>query len=381
VPRSSWGVVVMAVAAIAWVALIADGVARGADVENMLTIWTAFLFYAVIGGIVVRRRRRNVIGWVLAAMGLVGIVGNLAEAVKARELSVGLLSDTATWISGWYFFAFLGLFLPLIHVFPTGRPLEGWWRVPYASAVSGSALLVLSYLVGPPDEGVNPFEVEAVRSLILALEPLVLVALATGLGAGIVALGVRFHRAAGAERDQIKWVFFGIAVATALMFAGGLLDDVLARHAPALSDGLEFMTFVLPGLAITLAVLRYRLFDIDRIVSRTVSYAVVAIIIAALYSVPVVVLPEALGLSSDLTVAGATLVAAAAFNPLRRRVQRVVDRRFNRQRYDTDGEGEALAARLRTEMDPQQVASELGVVVGRTLQPTTVSIWLASGGS
>ena len=337
-----------------------------------LSAWLAFTFYTAMGGLIVQRQPGNTVGWLLATMGLLGLVGNAADLTG----DVAIVGDLALWVTAWYFFAFLGIFVLLIHVFPTGRPLTGWFRWAYRAAVTGSALLVVRYMVGPPDEGENPLHIEALDAVLPAVESVIVPLLLVGLLSGIASLGLRFHRARGTERMQMKWMFWGTTVAALLLTGGSAAVDAMPEGFAWLGSVVEASTFVLPGLAIVIAITRHRLFDIDRIVSRTVSYALVGAVVALVYSIPALVLPEVLGLSTDLTVAAATLAAAAIFDPVRRRTQRLVDRRFNRSRYDAAREVDAFADRVREGADLGQVTVDLQAVLGRTLGPGAVSMWI-----
>jgi hypothetical protein len=212
----------------------------------------------------------------------------------------------------------------------------------------------------------NPYAVELPSALDVVLGP-VLLMLPLGALGGLLSLGLRHRRARGVERQQVTWLLYSAGLVVALWGATFLMGDV------AFLVGL-----VMPALAIGVALLRYRLYDIDRIVSRTVSYAVLSALLAAPYVLVVTGASRLVG-SNQLAVALATLAAAAAFNPLRRRVQDRVDRRFNRARYDATRTVEAFTHRLREEIDLQSVREDLLAVVTQTVQPTSVSLWLRGG--
>jgi hypothetical protein len=222
---------------------------------------------------------------------------------------------------------------------------------------------------------VNPFQIEALDTVLPVLEGAMLVLLLTGLVTGIASLGVRFHRARGVEREQMKWMFWGTAMAAALLLGASAAIEALPAGFGWLGAVTDAATFSLPGLAIVIAITRHRLFDIDRIVSRTVSYAAVAVVVAAAYVIPVVLLPELLGLSSDLAVAAATLAAAAVFAPVRRRIQRWVDRRFDRARYDAEREIEAFSTRLGSTAGLETLHGDVEAMLGRTLGPRSLTVW------
>ena len=182
--------------------------------------------------------------------------------------------------------------------------------------------------------------------------------------AALLCVVLRFRASRGLERQQMRWVVAGATVAVVGLLLG------------AASSGLTYLAVVAVPVSVAVAVLRYRLWDLDRLVSRTVTYALVT----ALLVVPhLLVVPAASRLaegSGSLAVAAATLAAAALFQPLRRRVQDLVDRRFNRRRYDAARTVAGFGGRLRDEVDLDAIATELVAVVERTVQPTQVSLWL-----
>jgi hypothetical protein len=186
------------------------------------------------------------------------------------------------------------------------------------------------------------------------------------------ALVVRFRRSRGDERQQLKWI----------TYAGGLLP--LAVLAYLLPEVVGTVVFVVPlvflPVAVGIAILRYRLYDIDRLINRTVVYGVLTVLLAGLYAGLVLILGELFGglgaQPPSWAVAAATLAVAALFQPARRRIQAVVDRRFNRRKYDAAKTVEAFSVRLRDEVDLDALSNELLVVVDQTMQPTTASLWL-----
>jgi Kef-type K+ transport system membrane component KefB len=184
---------------------------------------------------------------------------------------------------------------------------------------------------------------------------------------------VRFRHAGGVERQQLRWIAFAAAltgVAAAVVLAGMALG---ATAAQLLAIGVCLA--VLP-LATGAAILRYRLYDLDRIISRTLAYGLLTVLLGGAYAAIVLGLGQRLGRSSSLAVAVATLAVAAAFQPARRRVQRLVDRRFNRRRHDAAQTIQAFSARLRQQTDLDTLTAELLGVVEQTMQPTRVSLWL-----
>jgi hypothetical protein len=200
---------------------------------------------------------------------------------------------------------------------------------------------------------------------------LVVTAVAVAVAAG--SLVVRFRRAHGVERQQLRWV----ALAAALMvLAGPIVLVPVVLESPILVDWASAVWVVVLPVAVGAAVLRYRLYDLDRIISRTVAYGLLTLLLGGGYAVVVLGLGQLLGRESPLVVAAATLAVAAVFQPARRRVQAVVDRRFNRRRHDTTRIIEAFGTRLRDQVDLDTLTTDLLGVVDQTMQPTQTSLWL-----
>jgi hypothetical protein len=203
--------------------------------------------------------------------------------------------------------------------------------------------------------------------------------LLVGLPVGAVSLLLRFRRARGLERLQLRWLAVGAALAVVALVVS------LTALVVGESDGVVFQAalgvsvMVLP-LATGAAILRYRLYDLDRIVSRTLAYGLLTVLLGAGYAAVVLGLGQLLGRDSSLVVGAATLAVAAAFQPARRRIQQVVDRRFNRRRHDAAGTIATFSTRLRDQVDLATLSSELLAVVDQTMQPTRASLWLRPRG-
>jgi hypothetical protein len=194
-----------------------------------------------------------------------------------------------------------------------------------------------------------------------------------GLVVGAGSLVARFRHARGVERQQLRW----LALAATLTGVGALVVGVgMAVGATAVPLFAAGVCLVLLPLATGAAVLRYRLYDLDRIISRTLAYGLLTVVLGGGYAVVVLGLGELIGRGSSLVVAAATLAVAAAFQPARRRVQDLVDRRFNRRRYDAAQTITAFGDRLRQQVDLDTLTAELLAVVEQTMQPTSVSLWL-----
>jgi hypothetical protein len=337
-----------------------------AEVSNRLGLPFGFLSpiaYAVVGALIVLRQTRNTVGWLLICLGLNGAALALTEIyepiVTANPLApVGAevrrtLSDL-TWVVS------IPVTSLVLQLFPAGRPLSPRWR--YLAWLTGIWLLcgIAVVLVRPPDS------FGALNTLMIGcLFALVVVSVASIL--------LRAKRASGVERQQIKWLAFGAVPAL-------LVVPFLASQFPQ-AFPLQQIFFMWLPVTIGIAVLRHRLYDIDRLVNRTVVYAMVSVLLAAVYGASVLLLQIPLSQVSSgdsLAVAASTLAAAALFQPVRGVVQRFVDRRFNRARYDGALTAAAFGTRLRNEVDLESVVAQLQEVVRATIGPSSASIWLRS---
>ncbi len=352
---------------------------------------TAVVFSAV-GTLVASRRPRNAIGWLLLAIGLVGALTAFSSGYAMYGLIAhpGALPATTAVIAlglpgSFVSFMLVGTFLLLL--FPDGHLLSNRWRpVAWLSAGVIAVAAVLSLLKpGPIDvvPGVdNPLSnpLGLAGSVGSAIEtaadyPIVLAMLCVTLSA--VSLVIRFRRSSGVERQQLKWVVAG----GALLAAGLLSGPLFLWWTPfgGVWDVLAPLGFAVFPVAVGFAVLRYRMYDLDRIINRTVVYAIVTALLAGLYFGIVIGLQQAFsGLTrgNDLAIAGSTLAVAALFRPARTRIQEFVDRRFYRRRYDAARTLDAFSARLRDEVDLDRLGTDLGAAVNDTMQPAHVSLWL-----
>ena len=363
--------------------------ARSGQVEDdpvgSIALLLAFTAYMTVGVLIVLRRPGNFMGWILSSVALLVTTGAFAfeYAVYAlEELSrdaPGLIP--AAWLAEWYWYPTLALvlfFTPFL--FPNGGPASPRWRpvLWLGIAITGltTAMAALSPTLGEPDFSLpNPIGVAGMPDVEASVIGNVLFIL---IGALILAAAasvfVRYRRSRGDERQQLKW-FTTAAVITALI---PLTEDLLQAVAGlSVETDVPFAVAIsLLPIAIGVAIFRYRLYEIDRLISRTVSYAVIAAVLAAVYAGSILALGSLVGQGNPLAVAGATLAAAALFNPVRRRVQSFVDRRFNRSRYDVARVVDGFASRLREEVDLRGLTMDLTGVVGSTLHPTTLSLWL-----
>ena len=350
--------------------------------------------YSAIGAVLVIRRPRTSIGWILIGIGLcfalisVPVTGTPQQfADGSVDLSVALFAIIHSGIPTTMFF----LYAVLVMVFPSGRlPGGRWGRLGRAGLGVGLVFAAAAYVM--PEIFVGYLVSALVRNPAALLPDLAIWRVINSstvtfpvmilMIAGSVSLVVRVRRARGTERQQLRW----IAASFAFLMSAVVSGYVIATLVPGSENGLAWIpaTVAFPSvpIAVGIAVLRYRLYDIDRIISRTISYGVVSAMLVAVYAGLVLVLQAPLGSitgGDTVAVAASTLAAAALFQPVRRRTQAAVDHRFNRARYNAERTIDALAARLRDEMDLPIVRSAVVDAVARSVEPTAASLWLRPG--
>jgi hypothetical protein len=339
------------------------------DVVNMAT--------PVMGLVLVSRRPGNRIGWLGLATGLTLGLRNFADQYEQHALVAAPGSwpagAAALWVSEWIWLIALALGAFTFLLFPTGRLRSRRWRPAAWFVGAVFALSTAAVMAGAARKWAHPSASfgQLVSPPVLAAIVLCLLAALVVSGAAIV---VRFARSTGDERLQLKW-FAAAAVLVVATFIAVILTNSNSVTAVILNN----LALVCLDVAIAVAVLKYRLYEIDRIISRTLAYAIVTGVLVGLYAGLVLLTTRVLSFSSPVAVAASTLAAAALFSPLRRRVQRVVDRRFNRARYDADEMVTAFAARLKDAVDLDAVQADLASVVRRALEPAHVSMWMTSG--
>jgi hypothetical protein len=334
--------------------------------------------FATMGALLAWKRPGNRIGWLMSAVGLlyaVGVVGGLLSDVQ-RTLT------PTNWV-GWIWLTGVGLAVYVVLLFPTGTLPSRRWRPVAWTAGLGLAAWILGNAFGPTiftngPTARNPIGVTGPAGhifTILAGAGAALIA-ASG-GAAIVSVAVRYRRAGTIERAQLKWLLYAVGLIV-LALAGEVLAERIMGPGNAtnnLQNALTTGSVALVALAIGIAVLRYRLYDIDRIISRTVAYAIITGLLIGVYAGLVLLATQVLGIHSAVAVAAATLIAAALFAPVRRRVQHRVDRRFNRARYDAETTVAAFAGRLKDAVDLDTVCTDLASVVQAALEPAHVTVW------
>jgi hypothetical protein len=337
---------------------------------------------ATVGALVGSRRPAHPVGWLLLGLGLLVVVNGVASGyvtygLVARPGALPAASYLAGIANGievlWL--ACVGFILLLT---PTGSLPSPRWRWWARVAAAAPVLLVLLAAVDPqplvPEhpEVENPLAVPVPTGLLLAVAAVAVLVLAT-LVAAAGSLVVRFRRARGTERQQLRWLAVGAALA-AMALLVAVAAGAMGRDGVVLA-ALGTCVALLP-LATGAAILRYRLYDLDRILSRTLAYGLLTVLLGGGYASVVLGLGQLLGRDSNLVVATATLAVAAVFQPTRRRIQALVDRRFNRRRYDAAQTIQAFSARLRQQVDLDSLTGELLSLAEQTMQPTQVSLWL-----
>ena len=340
---------------------------------------------ALLGARIVQQRRGNRLGWILLAMGLTQVIAQTANAYAWLSVNRhgGGLSGTAlaTWVCSFAWMPNFALGPYLLLLFPNGRLPGRRWRL--AAWVGGAVMAVLiaaSAVFAWPVRGTMLYQNTLGRVALApldALEGLLYLVGDTLIVVAAVALLVRLRRLRGGERQQTKWFAFG-AIPWVAVDLTWVTVALTGGEVPALAAGLGSLV-ALSGLlgAIAVAVFRYQLYNIDRLLNRTLVYALVTAILGTGYAALVIVLGQLLGRDrSSLGVAVATLTAAGLFQPLRRRVQQAVDRRFDRRRYDAARTIERFSGRLREEVDLDMLSGELLGVIDQTMEPTTVWLWL-----
>jgi hypothetical protein len=341
-------------------------------------LWAVFPVFLVVGCLILARRPGNVIGWIFTAVGLLTAAAGLAEPYATYayahpgSLPVPLV---AAWVNTWIWSPTILLMVvfPLL-LFPTGRSLSPRWRpvtwlaVGLTAAYTGAGALAPALQLPTGRTVANPIGVAGIdldRGLLGAVLSGLLLLVLT---AAILALVVRFRRSRGIERQQLKW----------FTYAGALV--LLAPLSNALIGNVSYVLVLALPVAVGVAVLRYRLYDIDRLINRTLVYGLLTALLGGVYAGTVLVLGQVFGgVGRDppsWAVASATLAVAALFQPARRRIQAVVDRRFNRRKYNAAKTIQAFATRLRDQVDLDTLSSELLAVVDQTMQPTRIVLWL-----
>jgi hypothetical protein len=386
---SSWGGTVVFISGTAVLAAsnnsVMGGPGRTATLVVVGTAWT--MAFGTVGAFVASRRPSNPIGWAFCAMAIVIALVALAEQYATRGLvsAPGTLPwpRVAAWFQNWAgWLVFPSVPVVLVVLFPDGKVPSPRWRAVLWAAAALTLLLVVSAIVDSrpvqswfrlePLHTSNPTAVPAIHSASSGILNAASLRLAV-FAAGAVVPFLRLRRARGAERQQLLWFMY----AGALLAAAGLSNIVGTR----LGGGF-WVNYVLAAgmialpVATGIAILRYRLYDIGQLINRTLVYGQLTVLLGGLYAGLAVGLGSIAGSNNSLVIAGSTLFVAALFRPARRLVQGAIDRRFYRRKYDAARTLEAFSARLRDEVDLDELRAHLVGVVDETMQPAQASLWL-----
>ena len=382
--RLAWGLAALSIAVVCAGAALAARNTGGAIAHSavfFVLVLALVLATSVVGALVASRQPSNPIGWIFCGFSVFRAFSALAAGyaeVAPDGASTGL-GQIAAWFFNWSYVSLFAFAVLVLLLFPDGRLSGRRRRSALWAGIGGSLSLALAGATapGPLDdfkEVDNPFGVSDALAGVLALAGTVLMFAA--FVAAVASVVVHYRAGSGLERQQIKWlgvaaVFTGTCVLTGLALA--LLGPVTAGYSLILGSLISI------PVAIGVAMLRYRLYDVDRIISRSLTYGLVTIWLGAAYAALVLagqaVFSTVAG-GSDLAIAVSTLVVAALFLPARARVQGFVDRRFYRRRYDARRTLEQFGSRLREHVELEPLRAELQDVVRQTMQPTHVSLWL-----
>ncbi len=364
--------------------------------EFVVILFTGLWLYWGLGALIVVRADGHVVGWLFA----------VAAALMASVMGCWVLGymlatsqppdPLGTWL-GLVGSLLIGpaiiLALPAVALtFPTGTLPGPRWRWPVRVIVAMVAVGMLAVVIRPGpmfDEG-GPYADNPLTPWLPAVSPSVLeilgalaaigaLSLPLGAGLGVAAIIVRFRRSHGDQRQQLKWFLAAMAPAAVLIPLS--ISEVSASF--PLINVLSVATLPIIAMSVAVAILRYRLYDIDRFISRTISYGLITGLLVAVFLLVNLGLQSVLSSftsGNSLAVAGSTLLAAALFTPVRRRVQRIVDRRFDRARYDGERTAAEFAVRMRDATDLLAVTDDLDVTVRRAIAPSRVGLWLRGGG-
>jgi hypothetical protein len=371
-------------------------ISRGeSDLWGQRAIGLGIASFGLVGALLLYRRPGHRLGGLMAAIGVLALLGGSANEYVLAVTGAGRLAEGSVawlvWLSNWFWWAVVGgVFVLLPLLFPDGRPPSTRWR--WVAIVGGAAMVGLVFASAFPEtyedtvlgeipvtknpSGIDGFT-SAEASSVFDMSGWILLVAFVG---AVAAMTVRFRRSKGVERLQLKWFSYSVGLMLGWTLVGEVIwesafGDVLGGS--VLPFGL-LLTFI--PVTIAIAILRYRLYAIDRIVSRTVSYGVVVGLLALVYATGVFVVQAVLpGEQTGLAVAASTLAAAGLFNPLRQRIHKVVDRRFNRGHYNGERVIEEFARGLRNQVDLEAVVTDVHLVLDRTIQPVTILIWLRSG--
>ena len=368
------------------------------DMVRQLLYHALTFSFPLVGVLIARRQPRNAITWILLSIGLAWAVSAATEGYWNYGLIThpGSLpiAEAMVAVSSWLWVpALVPAATLLLLLFPDGHLPSPRWRWVVWLSVVAMAAVSLSIFLGPAtlvEEGFpkldNPLSVSWFEPALSALQ-VFLIAIPVCMIASAAALVIRFRRSRGVERLQLKWLSAAAAV-VAVTYAVALLVSLGQSWTQAdtpfwasVIQTVAVATFALIPVSIGIAILRYRLYDIDRLISRSIVYFLLTAVLISVYAAIVVGIGAATGRSdSPVVIAAATLLVAALFGPARRRIQAVIDRRLYRRRYDAEKVTAAFAARLRDELDLDALSGELRLAATQAVQPESVGVWIRTRG-
>jgi hypothetical protein len=383
----AWSLCALTIALVACVVVFT--VIHGIHDQGGVTFLIGVVSCALVGGVVAARRPHNPVGWFF----LVGAACFAVGEATFRYAVYGIVIDPGSlpaaralaWPQTWLWapgVSLIIIFLPLY--FPDGRLVSPRWRPVMWLAISLSVSFAIFSAFTPGEvsdvTGVtNPLGIGALRPVLEAVEIVMVWMFPVVVLLSVASLIVRFWRSRGEERQQMKWLTYALAAMSFMILLTNLLDAADSTLYEVV-DTLTALVFAGIPIATGIAVLKYRLYDIDLIINRTLVYGSLTVTLALVYLGSVVglqyVFRALTGQESQLAIVASTLAIAALFNPLRRRVQAFVDRRFYRRKYDAARTLEAFSAKLRDETDLDALSDELISVVRETMQPAHVSLWI-----
>jgi hypothetical protein len=384
----AWALFGLNLAGILTASLIINFAEGLSDLFNLITFGAFVIACAALGALVAAKRPANPIGWILSLVGTFGVVAAMVSVyIEAYPTPEGAQGSIADWIASFIWTLTFAPMIFVVQLFPTGRPLGKRWNPVLWLTGAGIACATVAYAFAPGpmynsiDPVPNPLGVESLRGFLEVLSSVGGVLIVASVVLSVSSLVLRFRRSRGVERQQMKWFAYAGMVLLGALAIQMIVFSIVPETDTAVdvSNALFSFTVTLIPITIGLAVLRYRLFDIDRIISRTLAYGLLSTILASGYLLVVLALQSVLPVDDDspVIVAGSTLAVVAAFGPLRTRMQTIVDKRFNRSRYDADRTVAEFSGRLRSQVELDSLTDDLVGVVGTTLQPSHLSLWLA----
>jgi hypothetical protein len=374
----AWLPLIMTVAMWGWLVM---GVPIGT--EETLTEWlaaiaaiTSVLAFSVVGSYLAYRLPRNPVGWILAGFGFwftLGIV--LEDAVDYGRVS-GSMIEWFAWTMSWTWVvsgSLVAIYLPIW--FPDGRlPSRAWRWVPWIAAAAVATIFVANaFSIEATAPVRNPMGLPDLTELLELVGLIGFLVFAVCIIAAAASVVSRFRRSRGIARRQM--LLFVVSAAIVAVGLGASYTLYELDRPDAANAAVSLVSLMVPA-AVGMAVLRYRLYDLGRIVKRTATYTVLAVVLLGVYLAGVLALQSFLDADDSLSVAASTLAAAAVFGPARRRIQAFIDRRFDRARYDAGKVVDAFSSRLNQQVDLDGLNRDVAAVVASTLRPTAVSVWI-----